>query len=213
MLRTVPDFGSVLDVGCGTGYLLRILARRCLSARWLDGIDPAPSMVEVAAAQADDSRLNFVVGVAEQLPYPDESFDLIVSTTSFDHWADQGAGLRECARVLRPGGRLLLVDLFSLWLTPTLLAGRRGNARTKARAAGLLAGSGLRPLGWHDLYAVIINAVGAAKLSIQPLRQDPENDSGLDQEGDDGVTQGRVGAPGGLASGAVGVEGPPNFEV
>ena len=51
-----------------------------------------------------------------------------MSTTSFDHWSDQQAGLRECARVLVPGGRLMLVDLFSLWLAPTLTGGRRGKA-------------------------------------------------------------------------------------
>lgn len=46
-------------------------------------------------------------------------FDLIVSTTSFDHWSDRQAGLVECARVLRPGGRLVLVDELSRWLVPT----------------------------------------------------------------------------------------------
>jgi ubiquinone/menaquinone biosynthesis C-methylase UbiE len=46
--------------------------------------------------------LTFSVGVAEELGYPGGTFDLIVSTTSFDHWDDQQAGLVECARVLLP---------------------------------------------------------------------------------------------------------------
>jgi SAM-dependent methyltransferase len=46
--------------------------------------------------------------LVEVLPFPEGSFDLVVSTTSFDHWADQRAGLRECARVLAPGGWLVL---------------------------------------------------------------------------------------------------------
>jgi SAM-dependent methyltransferase len=87
----------------------------------------------------------------------------VVSTTSFDHWADQGAGLAECARVLAPGGRLVLADQFSLLLGPTLLAGRRGKARTRARASRLVAAAGFRDLRWHRVHAVIIQAVTAVR--------------------------------------------------
>jgi ubiquinone/menaquinone biosynthesis C-methylase UbiE len=160
-LVTHPDPRHGLDVGCGTGYLLRSLAERCPDADQLSGIDPAPSMIAVATASAQDHRLKFSVDVAEQVPYPDDTFDLVVSSTSFDHWSDQQAGLRECARVLQPGGRLVLVDQFSLWLTPTLLMSRRGKARTKQRASRLLTTAGFRDLEWHDLYAVIIKAVTA----------------------------------------------------
>jgi ubiquinone/menaquinone biosynthesis C-methylase UbiE len=160
-LSACPRPRRVLDIGCGTGYLLRSLADRCPAADELAGVDPAPSMVEVAAASGTDGRLRFAAGVAERLPYPDDTFDLVVSTTSFDHWSDQQAGLHECARVLVPGGRLVLVDQFSLWLAPTLLVGRRGKARTKRRASQLLQAAGFQSLAWHDLYAVIIQAVTA----------------------------------------------------
>jgi len=153
--------GRVLDVGCGTGYLLRLLARRCPQATELAGIDAAPSMIEAAEQAADDRRLRFAVGTAERLPYPDDAFDLVVSTTSFDHWADQRAGLSECARVLAPGGHLMLADQFSSLLLPTLLAGRRGKARTPRRASQLLSAAGFRDLAWHDLYALIIKAATA----------------------------------------------------
>ena len=162
-LATRPHPQRILDVGCGTGYLLRSLANRRPDAAELAGIDPAPSMIAVATESAhDDHRLSFSVGVAEQLPYSDDTFDLVVSSTSFDHWSDQEAGLSECARVLQPGGRLVLVDQFSLWLTPTLLVSRRGKARTKRRAGELLTRAGFEGLDWHDLYAVIIKAVTAA---------------------------------------------------
>jgi ubiquinone/menaquinone biosynthesis C-methylase UbiE len=151
----------VLDVGCGTGYLLRLLAERCPQASELAGIDAAPSMIEAAEQAAEDQRLRFTVGVAERLPYPDHAFDLVVSTTSFDHWADQQAGLGECARVLAPGGHLMLADLFSPLLLPSLLAGRSGKARTRRRASQLLGAAGFRDLAWHDLYALIIKAVTA----------------------------------------------------
>jgi ubiquinone/menaquinone biosynthesis C-methylase UbiE len=107
--------------------------------------------------------LTFTVGVAEELGYPDGTFDLIVSTTSFDHWDDQHAGLVECARVLRPGGHLVLVDQFSRWLLPTLATSRRGKARTRHRATDLVLGAGLESPRWHRLYAIIINAVTATK--------------------------------------------------
>ena len=151
----------VLDVGCGTGYLLRLLAARYPQAADLAGIDAAPSMIEASDRAADDRRLRFTVGTAERLPYPDDAFDLVVSTTSFDHWADQLAGLRECARVLAPGGHLVLADQFSPLLLPTLLSGRRGKARTKRRASQLLGAAGFEGLAWHNLYEVIIKAVTA----------------------------------------------------
>jgi ubiquinone/menaquinone biosynthesis C-methylase UbiE len=151
----------VLDVGCGPGYLLRVLAGHYPGAHELAGIDAAPNMIQTAKRLADDDRLTFVTGVAEHLPYADASMDLVVSSTSFDHWSDQGAGLAECARVLRPGGHLVLVDQFSRWLIPTLALSRRGKARTRRRASRLLLGAGFDRPEWHRLYAVIINAAVA----------------------------------------------------
>lgn len=154
---------SVLDVGCGTGYLLRRLAARVPDALELTGIDAAPAMIQTARTMAGDSRIRFAEATAEELPYPERTFDLVISTTSFDHWADQRAGLAECARVLVPGGRLVLVDQFSGWLLPTLLASRRGKARTKRRATRLMADAGFPAPQWHDLYAVIIRAAVATR--------------------------------------------------
>ena len=161
-LSCAPGARRVLDVGCGTGYLLRQAARRLPDATDLAGIDAAPSMIQVArTASPDDARLRFSTGFAEELPYSAGSFDLVVSTTSFDHWADQRAGLVECARVLAPGGHLVVTDLFSLWLLPTLVAGHRGRARTTARAGRLLTAAGFHSLRWHRIYTLILKAVTA----------------------------------------------------
>ena len=162
-LAQVPAPHRVLDVGSGTGYLLRQLAARAPDAVELVGVDAAAPMVRVAQEATADPRVRFRPGTAERLPGPDGAFDLVVSTTSFDHWADQQAGLRECARVLAPGGRLVLVDQFSLLYLPTLVGSRRGKARTRRRATRLLTRAGFHSPQWHGLYAVIIRAVTASK--------------------------------------------------
>jgi ubiquinone/menaquinone biosynthesis C-methylase UbiE len=157
-----PSPRRVLDVGCGTGVLLRELADRAPRAERLTGIDAAPGMIEQAVARAAaDSRLIFLQGTAERLPFPDASFDLVVSTTSFDHWTDQAAGLAQCRRVLEAGGHLVLTDLFSAWLFPTLIGRHRNRARTQLRATKMLAAAGFRSLAWHRLYAGIIGTVTA----------------------------------------------------
>jgi NAD(P)-dependent dehydrogenase (short-subunit alcohol dehydrogenase family) len=89
--------------------------------------------------------------------------DLVVSTTSFDHWTDQAAGIRECARALAPGATLVLTDQFSNLLWPTMLGSRRGKARTRSRATRLITAAGLREPRWHPCYAVIIQSVTAVK--------------------------------------------------
>ncbi len=160
-LARCPEPGRVLDVGCGTGLLLRELGRRLPGATALTGIDAATGMVGQARAKARDPRLTFVQGVAERLPFPDRAFDLVISTTSFDHWTDQRAGLAECHRVLAPRGCFVLTDICSSWLLPTLTGSRRDRARTPLRATRLLAAAGFRSLTWHRLYAVIVRTVTA----------------------------------------------------
>ena len=162
-VRAIPAPQRVLDVGCGTGYLLRRLADRYPEAAGLTGVDPAPAMIAAARAAADDDRLRWLAGTAEALPFPAGAFDLVVSTTSFDHWADQRAGLSECDRVLAPGGWLVLTDLFSPLLLPTLVGGRRRKARTRRRAGRLLTAAGFRDAQWHGVEAGIIRAVTARR--------------------------------------------------
>ena len=162
-LAVAPAPARVLDVGSGTGYALRQLAVALPDATELTGVDAAPEMVRVASEAGGDSRVRFIQGTAEELPVPDGSVDLVISTTSFDHWADQRAGLAECARVLAPGGHLVLSDLFSVWLAPTLVGRRRGKARTKRRATALITGAGLRDPQWYRLAGPILQTVTAVR--------------------------------------------------
>jgi ubiquinone/menaquinone biosynthesis C-methylase UbiE len=98
---------SILDVGCGTGRLLR-QAKVFWPEAQLIGVDPANGMIEMAKRLTPSAT--FSTGMAEALPLQDASVDLALSTTSFHHWQDQAAGIREIGRVLRPGGCFILVD-------------------------------------------------------------------------------------------------------
>jgi SAM-dependent methyltransferase len=109
-----PEGGKVLEVGCGPGRLSVALAERGLAAT---GLDLDPAMVGRARSNAGKATLpadlvpTFTVGNVASLPFPDASFDVVVSTLSMHHWDDPRAGLSEIGRVLRPGGRALVWDL------------------------------------------------------------------------------------------------------
>ena len=103
---------QVLDVGCGPGHLSIRLAEQGLD---VTGLDLDPAMVERAQSNANRAggvgRPSFVVGNASALPFPDASFDVVVSTFSVHHWAEPATGIAEIGRVLRPGGRALIWDI------------------------------------------------------------------------------------------------------
>jgi ubiquinone/menaquinone biosynthesis C-methylase UbiE len=99
---------SLLDVGCGTGRLLRKV-----QARWPDtqliGVDLAKGMIEVARRLAPG--VEFRVGGAETLTFPDAAIDVALSTISFHHWNDPASGISNISRMLRPGGIFCLADI------------------------------------------------------------------------------------------------------
>jgi ubiquinone/menaquinone biosynthesis C-methylase UbiE len=99
---------SILDVGCGTGRLLRKAGTRWPSAR-RTGVDLAEGMIGVARRLTPGA--DFLVGAAETLPLADASMDVILSTISFHHWSDQATGVSNVARMLRPGGIFCLADI------------------------------------------------------------------------------------------------------
>jgi ubiquinone/menaquinone biosynthesis C-methylase UbiE len=99
----------ILDLGCGSGQLAARLAQRVPHGSVL-GVDPAEEMIRVGRRQHRRKNLSFEVGSSDAIPSGAGTFDVVVSTISFHHWSRPVESLREIARVLRPGGRLLILD-------------------------------------------------------------------------------------------------------
>jgi ubiquinone/menaquinone biosynthesis C-methylase UbiE len=112
----LPSGATVLDVGTGPGTLPLLLAEQSPNLS-IFGVDLSAEMIARATAAADmraapvASLVEFQIADVAQLPFDDESVDLVVSTISMHHWADLAAGLREVVRVLRPGAHAWLYDI------------------------------------------------------------------------------------------------------
>ncbi len=101
-----PPSGRVLEVGCGTGHWLAEISQRGIPCF---GLDPALSMLEVARRKATGAGT--VQAVAEKLPWASKSFTHVICINAFHHMEDREQFLAEAQRVLRPGGRILVVGL------------------------------------------------------------------------------------------------------
>jgi ubiquinone/menaquinone biosynthesis C-methylase UbiE len=98
----------LVDIGCGPGAAAREAARRGAT---VVGVDPAPVMLTVARRSTRRGLdITWVEGAAEALPVPDHSATVVWSLASVHHWKDVAAGVAEADRVLRPGGRLVVIE-------------------------------------------------------------------------------------------------------
>ena len=99
---------AVLDVGCGPGAAVRAAAT---SVARSVGVDRSEPMIAIARRRSEAFRnVEFVAAGAEALPFPDASFDRVWTIHAFHHWEERDRGIAECLRVLKPGGRLLIVE-------------------------------------------------------------------------------------------------------
>jgi SAM-dependent methyltransferase len=140
-VHLLPDVAGldVIELGCGTGYVSAWLARR--GARPV-GVDNSEAQLATARRLQDEHGLHFplIHGNAEAVPYPDASFDLVISEYGASIWADPYRWIPEAARLLRPGGRLIFLvngtilvlcmpDDDAVAATPQLLRPYRGMHR------------------------------------------------------------------------------------
>ena len=166
----MTERGEAADLGCGPGQLVIELARRSPDLH-VTGIDLSDEMIardqDNARRAGVAERVSFRQGDAQQIPFPDASLDLVISTLSLHHWSDPVAVLDEIARVLRPGGSFLIFDLrrdmvapcwLLLWFVTRVVGpaalrrvneplGSRNAAYTPQEAARLAEQSRLN--GWH----------------------------------------------------------------
>lgn len=167
----------VLDVGCGDGRLAVRLAR--LGAE-VTGLDADPAMLAAAKARAarEGVQVTLVEGDALALPFPDASFDVVCTVTVMCFFADPQPIVDELARVVRPGGRVVLGELnrASTWAAARRIRARRGDPlwseahfRTAGELGGCLRRAGLEPT--HKAGAVYYPRSVAAARALAPLER------------------------------------------
>ncbi|MEI8259864.1 MAG: class I SAM-dependent methyltransferase [Deltaproteobacteria bacterium] len=121
----LDEVSRALDVGCGAGHWTAVLTTLLPPSAEVVGVDRDHGWLELARQGVRDSaspnRPRFEPGVAESLPFPDASFDMVTCQTLLMHLPDPGAALREMRRVLEPGGLLAIVEPSNL--VQTLLPG------------------------------------------------------------------------------------------
>jgi ArsR family transcriptional regulator len=146
-----PDGWTVVDMGCGDGFLTEMLAERF--ARVI-AVDHSPERLEAARRRLAGRAVDFRLGEIDALPLPAASADAVFLSLVLHHVPEIAPALREAARVLRPGGRVVVVDLAphdDESLRETLGDLRLG--LDPARLAAELSGAGftrVRKLGMRD---------------------------------------------------------------
>jgi ubiquinone/menaquinone biosynthesis C-methylase UbiE len=182
-----PDISSlrILDVGCATGRLLSTLAQA--GANNLAGVDLAPRILDVARCKLTEQQVEAEFRAADaedNLPWPSESFDVVSLTGVLHHFYRPHDALQEVCRVLRTGGRLLVIDpdfvapvrqLVNLWLW---VVPHQGDCRFYSRrsATRLLEGAGLRSVRSERL-GVWSYLIVAVKASARGERNDASSES------------------------------------
>jgi SAM-dependent methyltransferase len=149
---------TVLDLGSGAGFDAFLAARAVGPTGRVIGVDMTPEMLERArrnAAQVGHRNVEFRAGRIEALPVEDGSVDVVISNCVINLVPDKAAVYREVARVLRPGGRLVVSDVVLEQPLPPVVAD------SVAALTGCVAGAALR-----DDYLRTVAAAGLADVEV-----------------------------------------------
>lgn len=105
----------ILDLGCGTGTLIQRLLHLA-PEKVIVGLDPSAEMLSIAR-QKLPQFVELQLGSADRIPFPNESFDLIISTNAFHYFRNPSQAIQEAKRVLKPNGHLVITDWCDDYLT------------------------------------------------------------------------------------------------
>jgi SAM-dependent methyltransferase len=179
---SISSGDRVLDVGCGTGILVREAAERVGSSGSVTGLDLNEGMLSVARLVGPG--IDWRQGDASDLPFDDESFDVVVSQFALMYFPDRPASLREMKRVLLPGGRLAV----AVWAPFERAKGYVQLAEIAKRHAGIEAEKIIRTphqLGDPDMLKGIFLESGIENPTItvqEGIYTQPSIDSFLESE-------------------------------
>jgi len=150
----------VLDLGCGSGWATRLLARAVASSSAAGGnvvgLDVSDEMIRLARETSGEfNNIRYVAGSATQIPERDDLFDRVLSVESFYYYPDQGSALKEVLRVMSPGGRLfILMNLYAdneyslQWVDKLKVP---VHVRSAAEYISMLQGHGFENAAWRQI--------------------------------------------------------------
>ena len=101
------EYKKLLDVGCGTGYLINMLSKD-YEAEYT-GLDLSPEMIKQASSK-NIKNASFIEGRSDEIPFPENTFDIVTCSQSFHHYPKTDKPMQEVKRVLKPGGLYILSD-------------------------------------------------------------------------------------------------------
>jgi SAM-dependent methyltransferase len=180
LVRGRPE-AHVLDLGCGAGHVSFAVAPH---ARSVVACDLSPEMLDVVAGASESRGFGNVLtkqAVAERLPFADAEFDCVLSRYSAHHWRDFDGGLREAARVLKPGGIAGIVDsvspgsaLLDTWLQAVELLRDPSHVRSRSRSEweDAIVRAGLVPGTVRAFRIRLEFAVWIERMRTPPVRAD-----------------------------------------
>ena len=188
-LQLVVDFAAakgterVLDIGTGAGHTALALAPRVASVVLTD---PVPTMLATARRLFADGGIRnaeFVEAVAERLPFPDASFDIVSTRLAAHHFDDVALAFREVARVLRPGGAFIFVDT---------LAPEESESAAYQNEVETLRDPTHRRIYTQQEWIAFAEEAGLRIAKLEVVSKTHDFEPWLERGGEDEATQGRV---------------------